>query len=73
MNEAEKNSRKNRKPDASVDRLVLAARLGALSRELGIDIPRSRSVGNVTNSDPTRQHGAKSPDGEETIVLGKYF
>lgn len=73
MNQAENNSRKGRKADGSTDRLANAARLGALSRELGIDIVRNRSVGHISNTDPAKQHGGDANDKDEIIVLGKPF
>ena len=73
MNQAENGSRKNRKPGLSTDRLANAARLGALSRMLGIDIARNRSVGTVSNTDPTKQHGSADAGGDIRIVLGKPF
>ena len=73
MNQAENNSRKGRKADGSTDRLANAARLGALSKELGVDIVRNRSVGHISNTDPTKQHGGESSDKDETIIIGKPF
>lgn len=72
MDKAENNSRKGRKPGTAADKLAFAARLGALSKHLGVDISRNRSVGTVTNTDPNKQHGADQ-DKDEVIVLGKPF
>lgn len=72
MNHAENGSRKGRTPGPSVDKLANAARLGALSRMLGVDIARNASVGAVSNTDPTKQHGADA-GGDVKIVLGKPF
>lgn len=75
MQEAENNSRKNRKGGAGTDRLANAARLGALERNLGIAVKRHRDPGNVNNQNPWQQHGAESPgkDKDETIVISKGF
>lgn len=75
MQVAENNSRKNKKPGPGTERLVNAARLGALERNLGVAVKRHRDPGNVSNSNPFQQHGAESPgkDKDETIVIAKGF
>lgn len=75
MQEAESNSRKNRKPGIGTDRLANAARLGALERNLGIAIKRHRDPGTITNRNPFQQHGAETPgsDKDETIVIARGF
>ena len=75
MDAAEAKSRKGRTPGEGVDRLANAARLSALEKNLKTPIARNRSIGVITNTDPTKQHG--SPDHfagkDEVIVLGKAF
>lgn len=75
MQQAENNSRKNRKPGASTDALANAARLGVLEKKLGIAIKRHRDPGTVTNRNPFQQHGAEKPgsDKDETIIIAKGF
>lgn len=47
MNAVETQSRKNRKRDASTDRLVNTARLGVLEKYLGIPIKRYKDPGST--------------------------
>lgn len=48
MNAAEAQSRANRARDASTDRLVNTARLGVLSKHLGIEIKRYKDPGSAS-------------------------
>lgn len=76
MQEAENNSRKNKKPGIGTDRLANAARLGALERNLGIAIKRHRDPGHISNTNPFQQHGAEPKPGndkDEIIVIAKGF
>lgn len=74
MARAEAQSRKGRKQDAGVDKLVNAARLEVLSKFLGEDIKRTQEVGSnsfgtdpnkARNDEPTRESGK-----DEVIKLG---
>ena len=77
MATAEQNSRKGMKPGAAADRLANAARLGALGRNLGVDIKRHRDPGGV--SQPVDDNDDENPskrsryDRDETIVIEKGF
>jgi len=74
MNEAERISRKGRKPGPGVDRLVNSARLGALSRNLGIEIKRHREPDQVDNGDPSTRPKRKpsNEDKDEIVKLGTF-
>lgn len=56
MNAAEAKSRKGRKAGVSADRLALAAKLGALEKNLGVPVKRHRDPG---------APGDVSPDGKK--------
>lgn len=78
MQEAESRSRKNRKSGPGVERLVNAARLGALSKELGVEIKRHRDPGNVTGRidhgfDGVKEKPTKKEEKDETILLKSGF
>ena len=73
MDRAESGSRKGRAAGAAADKLAFAARLGALEKNLGVPVSRNRSVGNISNTDPTRQHSDAASDKDEVVVLGKPF
>lgn len=75
MNQAENQSRKNRKPGPGVERLVAAARLGALGKEIGVDIKRHRDPGAISGQLNFGQDGQKEKrqEKDETIIVKRGF
>jgi hypothetical protein len=63
MAEAENQIRKAHKRGSGTDRLVTAARLSALERNLGIPIKRHRNPDNISLPDQTKE------DKDETFFL----
>jgi hypothetical protein len=78
MNAVEAQSRKGRKNDASTSRLVNTARLGVLSKHLGIEIKRYKDPGSTTGEmragsgfvDNEKVDGKKDQQG--TIIMSGF-
>jgi hypothetical protein len=68
MAEAEAQIARSHKRGSGTDRLINAARLSALEKNLGISIKRHRNPDMIA---PTPDQGTKKEDKEEVIFLGR--
>ncbi|UOW93358.1 tail assembly chaperone [Mycobacterium phage Labelle] len=73
MQQAENQSRKNRKPGPGTDRLANAARLRVLEKYLGVPVKRHRDPGNVTNTNPFTQGRGSEQKKDESVVVMRGF
>ena len=73
QNIAENNSRKGRRPGADIDRLVNAARLRILELALGTPMKRHRDPGNVSNSNPFKQHNPNDSSKDQSTIVMRGF
>jgi hypothetical protein len=74
MDAVEAHSRKNRKNDASTQKLVTTARLGVLSKHLGVEIKRYKDVstpGSVRAGQGFVDND-KSNDGKGQIIMSGF-
>jgi hypothetical protein len=69
MAEAEGQIRKAHKQSSGTDRLVNAARLSVLEKNLGVAIKRHRSPDQISSENATQSDQDKTKD--ETIFLGR--
>lgn len=69
MAEAEARIRKTHKHGAGTDRLVNAARLGALEKNLGVAVKRHREPDQIKTMKSSEQPGQENED--EVILIGK--
>jgi hypothetical protein len=71
MAAAEQRSRKGRKPGVAADRLANAARLGVLSKAIGVDIKRHRDPGAVGGRQDVGMDGKRESSEKDTSVIVK--
>ena len=69
MAEAESRIRKAHKQSSGTDRLVNAARLSALERNLGVAVKRHRDPGQVATAESQQEPDQTTKD--QTIFIGR--
>lgn len=72
MNQAEAQSRRGRS-GVTADRLANSARLGVLSRLLGVEIKRHRDPGTSGNINASGFKDAEKQDQDETVIISEGF
>ena len=72
MNQAEAQSRRGRS-GATADRLANSARLGVLSRLLGVNIKRHRDPGASASVSASGFKDVEKQDKDETVIIAEGF